>query len=114
MRDPVRTIKIAGPLAVAIVAAFYIFTNIAYLASASKGEIVDSGRLVVSLLMRNIWGEKVERWVDFGVACSSLGSVLAMVGVTLLSLIVRVTYFVGICTGAYQSRTRERGSFALE
>jgi hypothetical protein len=80
MRDPTRTIKIAGPLAVAVVAALYLFTNIAYLAGASKGEIIDSGRLVVSLLMRNIWGEKVERWVDFGVAFSSLGSVLAVVG----------------------------------
>jgi amino acid transporter len=79
MRDPARTIRIAGPLAVVVVAAFYIFSNIAYLASASKEEILDSGRLVVSLMMRNIWGERVERWVDFGVACSSLGSVLAMV-----------------------------------
>lgn len=79
MRNPARTIKIAGPLAVAVVAALYIFSNIAYLASASKEEIMNSGRLVVALLMKNIWGEKVERWVDFGVACSALGSVLAMV-----------------------------------
>ncbi|KAF7773105.1 hypothetical protein Agabi119p4_5272 [Agaricus bisporus var. burnettii] len=79
VRDPARTIRLAGPLAVAVVAALYLFTNIAYFASASKQEIMDSGRLVVALLMKNIWGEKVERWVDFGVACSSLGSVLAMV-----------------------------------
>ncbi|KAF7760591.1 hypothetical protein Agabi119p4_11267 [Agaricus bisporus var. burnettii] len=78
MRNP-RTIKIAGPLAVAVVAALYLFSNVAYLAASSKSEIVDSGRLVVALLMKNMWGEKVERWVDFGVACSSLGSVLAVV-----------------------------------
>lgn len=84
MRDPARTIRIAGPLAVAVVAALYLFSNIAYLAGASKGEIMASGRLVVALLMKNIWGEKVERWVDFGVAFSSLGSVLAMVGLILL------------------------------
>jgi len=79
MKNPKRTIKIAGPLAVAVVAALYIFSNVAYLAGASKEEIVNSGRLVVSLLMRNIWGESIERFVDMGVALSAFGSVLAMV-----------------------------------
>jgi len=79
MKNPKRTIKIAGPLAVAVVAALYIFSNVAYLAGASKEEIVNSGRLVVSLLMKNIWGERIERFVDMGVALSAFGSVLAMV-----------------------------------
>ena len=79
MKNPKRTIKIAGPLAVAVVTALYILSNIAYLAGASKEEIVKSGRLVVSLLMKNIWGERIERFVDIGVALSTFGSVLAMV-----------------------------------
>lgn len=79
MKNPKRTIKIAGPLAVAVVAILYIFSNVAYLAGASKEEIVNSGHLVVSLLMKNIWGEKIERFVDMGVALSAFGSVLAMV-----------------------------------
>ncbi|KAF5349552.1 hypothetical protein D9756_008800 [Leucocoprinus leucothites] len=78
MKDPKRTIKIAGPLAVAVVAALYIFCNIAYLAGASKEEIIGSGRLVVALLMKNVWGENIERFVDVGVALSAFGSVLAM------------------------------------
>ncbi|KXN82126.1 High-affinity methionine permease [Leucoagaricus sp. SymC.cos] len=78
MRNPKRTIRIAGPLAVAVAAALYLFSNIAYFAGASKEEIIGSGRLVVALLMKNIWGEKIERWVDVGVALSALGSVLAM------------------------------------
>lgn len=88
MRDPARTIRIAGPLAVAVAAALYLFSNVAYLASASKQEIMESGRLVVALSMKNIWGEKVERWVDFGVACSSLGSVLAMVSDIFISALM--------------------------
>lgn len=78
VHSPARTLRIAGPLAVVVVATLYILTNIAYFAGASKAEIVGSGRLVVSLLMNNIWGENVERWVDFGVALSSLGNVLAV------------------------------------
>jgi hypothetical protein len=61
------------------VAILYILSNVAYFAGASKMEIVGSGRLVVSLLMRNVWGEDIERWVDFGVALSTLGNVLAVV-----------------------------------
>ncbi|KAF9446972.1 high affinity methionine permease [Macrolepiota fuliginosa MF-IS2] len=78
MRDPARTIKIAGAWAIAVVAVLYLLSNVAYFAGASKDEIIHSGRLVVSLLMRNIWGEIVERWVNVGVACSALGNVLAV------------------------------------
>lgn len=79
MQNPARTLRIAGPLAVIVVAILYTLTNIAYFVGASKEEIMGSGRLVVSLLMNNIWGEKIERWVDFGVALSALGNVLAVV-----------------------------------
>ena len=79
MHDPARTIRIAGPLAVVVVAILYLLSNIAYFAGASKDEIVHSGRLVVALLMRNVWGERVERWVDLAVAGSALGNVLAVV-----------------------------------
>ncbi|KXN87037.1 High-affinity methionine permease [Leucoagaricus sp. SymC.cos] len=78
MKNPKRTIKIAGPLAVAVVAALYIFSNVAYISGASKDEIANSGRLIVALLMKNVWGEKIERFVDIGVALSAFGSVLAM------------------------------------
>ncbi|KAJ3568786.1 hypothetical protein NP233_g5490 [Leucocoprinus birnbaumii] len=79
MKNPKKTIRVAGPLAVISVTALFIFSNIAYLAGASKEEIATSGRLVVALLMRNMWGEKVERFVDMAVALSTFGSVLAMV-----------------------------------
>ncbi|KXN82021.1 High-affinity methionine permease [Leucoagaricus sp. SymC.cos] len=78
MKNPKRTIKLAGPLAVAVVAVLYLFSNIAYLSGATKEEIVTSGRLVVALLMNNVWGPRVERFVDMGVALSAFGSVLAM------------------------------------
>ncbi len=79
MHDPARTIRIAGPLAIVVVTILYLLSNIAYFSGASKDEILNSGRLVVALLMRNVWGERVERWVDLAVAGSALGNVLAVV-----------------------------------
>ncbi|KAF9446973.1 high affinity methionine permease [Macrolepiota fuliginosa MF-IS2] len=78
VHNPARTIRIAGPLAVIMVATLYLLSNLAYFAGASKEEITNSGTLVVALLMRNIWGESIERWVDFGVALSTFGSILAV------------------------------------
>lgn len=89
MHNPAKTIKIAGPLAVVVVAVLYLLSNIAYFSGASKDEIVHSGRLVVALLMRNVWGERVERWVDLAVAGSALGNVLAVVR---LNCTLRVRY----------------------
>lgn len=114
VRNPARTIRIAGPLAIAVVAALYLFSNIAYFSGASKDEIVHSGRLVVALLMRNVWGEDVERWVDAGVACSALGNVLAVVRVAPhanydVKLIIAV-----VCPRTYKSGTRKRRCFALQ
>jgi amino acid transporter len=79
MKNPRRTIRIVGPLAIAVAAALYLFSNVAYLSGASKEEIVTSGRLVVALLMKNVWGERVEGIVDMAVALAAFGSVLTMV-----------------------------------
>lgn len=78
IHNPARTLRIAGPLAVAVVALLYTLANVAYFSGGSKEEIASSGRLVVSLLMKNVWGDYVERWVDIGIVCSALGAVLAL------------------------------------
>lgn len=36
VRNPVRTLKIAGPLGLGICAALYLFANIAYFSAATK------------------------------------------------------------------------------
>ena len=52
VKDPKRTVRLAGPLAIVIVTILYILANIAYFAAASKQEITGSGRLVAALLFR--------------------------------------------------------------
>lgn len=58
MKDPARTLRIAGPLAITSVGLFYVLYNIVYFAAASKEEITRSGQLVAELLFRNIWARK--------------------------------------------------------
>jgi len=79
MDRPARTLRIAGPLAIAVVTVFYLAANFAYLFAATKEEITGSGRLVASLLFRNVWGPNTERILSAFVAMSALGNVLSVV-----------------------------------
>ncbi|KAG5643089.1 hypothetical protein DXG03_001585 [Asterophora parasitica] len=78
VKDPARTIRIAGPLAIAVVTVMYMLANIAYFAGAPKEEITGSGRLVAALLFRNVYGVHTERLLDGFVALCTLGNVLAV------------------------------------
>ena len=79
VKNPARTIRIAGPLALTVVTVLYMLANIAYFAGAPKEEITNSGRLVAALLFRNVYGPKAERLLSAFVALSALGNVLSIV-----------------------------------
>ncbi|KAG5643288.1 hypothetical protein DXG03_001255 [Asterophora parasitica] len=79
VKDPKRTVRIAGPLAIGVVTVLYMLANIAYFAGASKEEITSSGRLVAALLFRNVYGPRAERALSALVALSALGNVLSVI-----------------------------------
>ncbi|BEJ12726.1 hypothetical protein CspHIS471_0211860 [Cutaneotrichosporon sp. HIS471] len=79
VKNPKRTIRIAGPMAIGLVTVLYILANIAYFAAASKEEITGSGTLVASLLFHNVYGDKAARFLDIFVALSALGNVLSVI-----------------------------------
>jgi amino acid transporter len=79
VKNPRRTIRIAGPLAVGLVAALYMLANIGYFAGASLKDIRESGRLVAGLLIRNVYGEKAEQALSIFISFSALGNVLSTV-----------------------------------
>ncbi|TFK34251.1 high affinity methionine permease [Crucibulum laeve] len=78
VHNPSRTLRVAGPMAIALVTVLYLLANISYLAGVSQAEITGSGRLVAALLFRNVWGERAERVLAAGVAMSALGNVLSV------------------------------------
>ncbi|EIW55488.1 amino acid transporter [Trametes versicolor FP-101664 SS1] len=78
VRDPIRTIKRAAPLAMLSVTFVYMLVNIAYLAVVDKEEIVGSGRIVAALHFGKLWGVGAERAVSVIVAFSTVGNILAV------------------------------------
>ncbi|KAF9734173.1 high affinity methionine permease [Paraphaeosphaeria minitans] len=78
-KNPVRTLKIAAPLALTTVAILYMFVNIAYFAAVPADEIISSKRLVAASLFRNVFGPKAERALSVFVALSAFGNVLSVI-----------------------------------
>ncbi|KAG9318050.1 amino acid transporter [Chiua virens] len=77
VKNPIRTLKIAAPLGLAICATLYILANIAYFSAATKTEIESSGVTVAALFFRNVFGTAAERALSVFVALSALGGVFS-------------------------------------
>jgi amino acid transporter len=77
VRDPVRTIKRAAPLAMFAVSAVYLFINVAYFSVVSKTDILESKRIVAALYFRNLFGPTTEKALSSFIALSTLGNLLA-------------------------------------
>ncbi|OCH94012.1 amino acid transporter [Obba rivulosa] len=76
VKDPVRTLKIAGPLGLGICAVMYLLANVAYFAAATKQEIDSSGVTVASLFFGNVFGVQAQKALTVFVALSALGYVI--------------------------------------
>jgi len=78
VKNPVRTLKIAGPLALGITSTLYIFANVSYFAASSKKDILESGTTVASLFFKNVFGMQTQQALTVFVALSALGNVLTV------------------------------------
>ncbi|KAK4118532.1 amino acid transporter [Parathielavia appendiculata] len=78
-KNPVRTLKIAAPLAIATISVLYMLVNIAYFAAVPKAEIIEARRLVAASLFRNVFGPAAERALSVFVALSAFGNVLSVI-----------------------------------
>ncbi|KIK03579.1 hypothetical protein K443DRAFT_468906 [Laccaria amethystina LaAM-08-1] len=78
VKNPVRTLKIAGPLGLGICAVLYMLANVAYFAAATKDEIRKSGVTVAALFFKNVFGTKAEKALSVFVSLSALGNVITV------------------------------------
>ncbi|KAI0945356.1 hypothetical protein AcW1_001599 [Taiwanofungus camphoratus] len=78
VRDPVRTIKRAAPLAMCLITLAYLLVNVAYFAVVPKEEVLSSGRIVAALFFGKLWGVGAERFLSAVVATSTFANVLAV------------------------------------
>ncbi|KAJ5389715.1 uncharacterized protein N7496_000783 [Penicillium cataractarum] len=77
-KNPVRTLKIAAPLAIGSVGILYMFVNIAYFAAVSKEEMLESGTVVAAVFFGNMFGKQAEKVMSVFVALSAFGNVLSV------------------------------------
>lgn len=78
-KNPVRTLKIAAPLAIGVISILYMFVNIAYFAAVPKEEILEARRLVAASFFRNMFGGRADRALSVFVALSAFGNVLSVI-----------------------------------
>jgi len=76
VKNPIRTLKIAGPLGLGICAVLYILANVAYFAASTQQEIQNSGVTVAALFFRDVFGAEAERTLSVIVALSALGNII--------------------------------------
>ncbi|KAJ5095944.1 hypothetical protein NUU61_005300 [Penicillium alfredii] len=77
-RNPVRTLKIAAPVAIGSVGVLYMLVNIAYFAAVPKQQMLESGSVVAATFFGNMFGKKAEKVMSVFVALSAFGNVLSV------------------------------------
>lgn len=78
IKNPVKTLKIAGPLGLGICTILYLLANVAYFAAATPEEISNSGITVASYFVKVVFGETAQKVISVFVALSALGNVLTV------------------------------------
>jgi len=78
-KNPVRTLKLAAPLALGGISILYMLANIAYFAAVPKDEMLSSGRILAASFFRNVMGPRAERALSVFVALSAFGNVLSVI-----------------------------------
>ncbi|KAK4183339.1 putative high-affinity methionine permease [Podospora australis] len=78
-KNPVRTLKIAAPLAIGVISILYMFVNIAYFAAVPKEDILEARQLVAAAFFENVFGGTAKRALNVFVALSAFGNVLSVI-----------------------------------
>ncbi|THH13176.1 hypothetical protein EW146_g7009 [Bondarzewia mesenterica] len=77
--DPVRTVRNAGLISLAMVTLLFFLTNLAYVAAVPAEEIKESGQLVAALFFKRVYGEHwASKILPLMVACSCVGNIIAV------------------------------------
>ncbi|KAL0958390.1 hypothetical protein HGRIS_000532 [Hohenbuehelia grisea] len=77
IKNPVKTIKRAAPIAMMSVTGVYLLVNIAYFAVVSKADILGSRQIIAALFFRNLFGPTAGKALSIFIALSTLGNLLA-------------------------------------
>ncbi|PWN44157.1 amino acid transporter [Ceraceosorus guamensis] len=79
IKNPARTLKIAGPLAIGVITVLYVLVQVAYYAAVPKQDVLESEQIVAALFFRNVFGERSARALSVFVALSATANVYSVI-----------------------------------
>ncbi|KAJ9123729.1 hypothetical protein QFC24_003503 [Naganishia onofrii] len=79
VKAPIRTIKIAGPLAIGVITILYVLTQVAYFAAVPKKDILGSSQIIAALFFENMFGASAAKALSVFVALSAVANVFSVV-----------------------------------
>ncbi|CCH42870.1 High-affinity methionine permease [Wickerhamomyces ciferrii] len=79
VRNPVKTLKFASPIALVLVAVIYLFCNIAYFAIVPKEVLQNSSTILAADFFEIAFGPKAKKASSVFVALSALGNVMSVI-----------------------------------
>ena len=78
VKNPVRTLSVAAPVALSLVSGAYLLVNVAYFCAVEKESFAASGVVVAGHFFRNVFGTMIgERILPFFIILSAFGSISA-------------------------------------
>ncbi|CAL9733762.1 high-affinity methionine permease [Monosporozyma servazzii] len=79
VKNPTRTLKIAGPSSLIVLAIIYMFVNIAFFAVVPKEKLISSKLILVADFFDIVFGGNARRAASAFVGLSALGNVLSVI-----------------------------------
>ncbi|AET38178.1 Mup1p Ecym_2450 [Eremothecium cymbalariae DBVPG len=79
VRNPVKTLKVAGPISLIVLAVLYMFVNIAYFAVVPRETIIGSELTLAAEFFRIAFGERAKKAAAIFIALSALGNVSSVI-----------------------------------
>jgi amino acid transporter len=95
VKNPVRTLKSVGPIALATACVMYMLVNVAYLAVVPLEEIKQTRELIAALFFEKLFGAGFgDKFLPLAIALSAIGNVM-VVTFSAVSLVKLVRGFLG-------------------
>lgn len=79
VKNPVRTLKIAGPTSLLFLAVVYIFVNIAYFAVVPKDKLISSKLILAADFFDIVFGGQAKKAASVFVGLSAVGNVMSVI-----------------------------------
>lgn len=78
VRNPVRTLKIAGAVSLITLTVLYVLSQVAYFAAVSKNDALQSTQIIAAKFFENMFGERATKALSTFVALSAVANVFSV------------------------------------